>query len=84
MERGAHAPTPDGKVRYKVRIPQFSAGPLRVMAVAYKGRRFRQRPKQTMKHRRPGGYQRPALPRFLSPGDTIDVPVTLTNTTNTA
>ena len=23
-----------------------------------------------------------ALPRFMSPGDTIDVPVTLTNTTN--
>jgi len=68
-----------GKVRYKVRIPQFS-GAVRVMALAYKDDAFGSAEK-TMKVADPVVIST-ALPRFLSPGDTIDVPVTLTNTTN--
>ncbi|OUJ73064.1 alpha-2-macroglobulin family protein [Hymenobacter crusticola] len=67
-----------GKVRYKVRIPQFS-GAVRVMALAYKDDAFGSAEK-TMKVADPVVIST-ALPRFLSPGDTIDVPVTLTNTT---
>jgi uncharacterized protein YfaS (alpha-2-macroglobulin family) len=70
----------DGKVRYKVRVPQFS-GALRIMAVAYKDDAFGNA-EQLMKVADPVVIST-ALPRFLSPGDTIDVPVTLTNTTNT-
>jgi len=69
----------NGLVRYKVRLPQFS-GALRVMAVAYKDDAFANA-EQTMKVADPVVIST-ALPRFMSPGDTIDVPVTLTNTTN--
>ncbi|MVN77934.1 alpha-2-macroglobulin family protein [Hymenobacter sp. HMF4947] len=67
-----------GVVRYKVRVPQFS-GALRVMAVAYKDDAFGNA-EQTMRVADPVVIST-ALPRFMSPGDTIDVPVTLTNTT---
>ncbi|MDJ0365118.1 MG2 domain-containing protein [Hymenobacter sp. H14-R3] len=67
-----------GLVRYKIRVPQFS-GALRVMAVAYKDDAFGNA-EQTMKVADPVVIST-ALPRFMSPGDTIDVPVTLTNTT---
>ena len=67
-----------GRVRYRVRVPQFS-GALRVMAVAYKDDAFANA-EQTMKVADPVVIST-ALPRFMSPGDTIDVPVTLTNTT---
>jgi uncharacterized protein YfaS (alpha-2-macroglobulin family) len=68
----------NGLVQYKVRLPQFS-GALRVMAVAYKDDAFANA-EQTMKVADPVVIST-ALPRFMSPGDTIDVPVTLTNTT---
>ncbi|GAA3928257.1 alpha-2-macroglobulin [Hymenobacter algoricola] len=68
-----------GKVRYRVRIPQFS-GAVRIMAVAYKGEAFGSA-EQTMRIADPVVIST-SLPRFLSPGDTIDVPVTLTNTTS--
>ncbi|TDN37534.1 alpha-2-macroglobulin family protein [Hymenobacter sp. UV11] len=68
-----------GLVRYRVRVPQFS-GALRVMAVAYKDDAFANA-EQTMRVADPVVIST-ALPRFMSPGDTIDVPVTLTNTTN--
>ncbi|WP_133273919.1 alpha-2-macroglobulin family protein [Hymenobacter radiodurans] len=68
-----------GKVRYRVRVPQFS-GALRVMAVAYKGEAFGTA-EHTMRVADPVVIST-SLPRFLSPGDTIDVPVTLTNTTD--
>jgi len=71
----------NGLVQYKVRLPQFS-GALRVMAVAYKDDAFASA-EQTMKVADPVVIST-ALPRFMSPGDTIDVPVTLTNTTNKA
>ncbi|MEJ7663041.1 MAG: hypothetical protein WKG07_27590 [Hymenobacter sp.] len=54
-----------GKVRYRVRVPQFS-GALRVMAVAYKGRCVRGSPSTSMKRRRPGGHQHQPAP-FLEP-----------------
>ncbi|MBH8557506.1 alpha-2-macroglobulin family protein [Hymenobacter negativus] len=69
----------DGKVRYRVRVPQFS-GALRIMAVAYKDDAFGSA-EATMKVADPVVIST-ALPRFMSPGDTIDVPVTLTNTTS--
>lgn len=67
-----------GVANFEFDIPQFS-GELRLMAVAYKGNSF-------------GAAAKPltvadpivistALPRFLSPGDTVQVPVTLSNTT---
>ena len=67
-----------GEVKYTVDIPQFS-GQLRVMAVAYKGDAF-------------GSASQPmivadplvlstGLPRFASPGDTMLVPLTVSNTT---
>ncbi|WP_400192122.1 alpha-2-macroglobulin [Hymenobacter sp. B81] len=68
-----------GKVRVKMRVPQFS-GALRLMAVAYQGDAFGSAD-HTMRVADPVVIST-ALPRFLSPGDTIDVPVTLTNTTN--
>ncbi|MFC6226019.1 alpha-2-macroglobulin [Hymenobacter artigasi] len=68
----------EGKLRYRVRVPQFS-GALRIMAVAYKDDAFGSA-EFTMKVADPVVIST-ALPRFLSPGDTIDVPVTLTNTT---
>ncbi|AHJ96286.1 alpha-2-macroglobulin family protein [Hymenobacter swuensis] len=67
-----------GKVRYKLQIPQFS-GAIRIMAVAYKGDAFGSA-EHTMKVADPVVIST-TLPRFLSPGDTIDVPITLTNTT---
>jgi uncharacterized protein YfaS (alpha-2-macroglobulin family) len=69
----------DGKVRYKLRVPQFS-GALRIMAVAYKDEAFGSA-EHEMKVADPVVIST-ALPRFMSPGDTIDVPVTLTNTTS--
>ncbi|MBC6988180.1 alpha-2-macroglobulin family protein [Hymenobacter sp. BT491] len=68
-----------GKVRYRVRIPQFS-GAVRVMAAAYKDDAFGSA-ERTMRIADPVVIST-SLPRFLSPGDTIDVPVTLTNTTS--
>ena len=69
----------NGEAEFTVDIPQFS-GEIRLMAVSYKGQSF-------------GSAENkitvadpiiisPALPRFLSPGDTAYVPVTLSNTTD--
>lgn len=71
----------DGKVRYRLRVPQFS-GALRIMAVAYKDDAFGAA-EHELKVADPVVIST-ALPRFMSPGDTIDVPVTLTNTTGKA
>ena len=71
----------NGEAEFEFDIPQFS-GELRLMAVSYKGQSF-------------GGVDNTmtvadpivistALPRFLSPGDTVNVPVTLSNTTDKA
>lgn len=67
-----------GVLRYDIEVPQFS-GDIRVMAVAVKGRQFA------------GADQHmivadplvvtAGLPRALSPGDEVQVPVTVANTT---
>lgn len=75
---GEHKTDGNGEARISVQIPQFN-GAARLMAVAYSGERF-------------GGAEKkmtitddvvvmPALPRFLSPQDSVMLPVSLLNTT---
>ncbi|HWR32451.1 MAG TPA: MG2 domain-containing protein, partial [Chitinophagaceae bacterium] len=68
-----------GEATFEFDIPQFS-GELRLMAVSYKGQSFGAAD-NTMTVADPIVVST-ALPRFLSPGDTVYVPVTLTNTTD--
>jgi uncharacterized protein YfaS (alpha-2-macroglobulin family) len=70
-----------GEATFEVDIPQFS-GELRLMAVSYKGQRFGAT-SNTMTVADPIVIST-ALPRFLSPGDTVHVPVTISNTTDKA
>lgn len=70
-----------GNVRYDIDIPQFS-GDIRVMAVAYKDRAFGSADKH-IKVADPVVIST-ALPRFLSPGDEISMPVSVSNTTGNA
>lgn len=70
-----------GEGTFTIDIPQFS-GSLRVMAVAYKGKSFGSA-EQNMTVADPIVISS-GLPRFLSPGDTALVPVTLTNSTTAA
>ncbi len=67
-----------GTATFEFDIPQFS-GELRLMAVNYVNEKFGATDAY-MKVADPVVVS-VALPRFLSPGDEIDVPVTLTNTT---
>lgn len=67
-----------GEAVFEFDIPQFS-GEVRLMAVSYKNERFGSA-ETSMKVADPLVLST-ALPRFLSPRDTITVPVTLTNTT---
>lgn len=71
--------TSGGKASFTIDVPEFS-GALRVMAVAYKGKSFGSAEK-TMRVADPIVISS-AVPRFLSPGDALQMPVTLTNTTN--
>ncbi len=68
-----------GEASYTIDIPQFS-GDLRVMACAWSGNRFG----STDKHMKVADpiVISPSIPRFLSPGDTLVMPVTLSNTTS--
>jgi uncharacterized protein YfaS (alpha-2-macroglobulin family) len=68
-----------GIAEFEFDVPQFS-GELRLMAVSYKGQSFGAAD-NTMTVADPVVVST-ALPRFLSPGDTVNVPVTLTNTTD--
>ncbi|HUR66030.1 MAG TPA: MG2 domain-containing protein [Chitinophagaceae bacterium] len=68
-----------GVAEFEFDVPQFS-GELRLMAVSYKGNSFGAAD-NTMTVADPIVVST-ALPRFLSPGDTVNVPVTLTNTTD--
>lgn len=70
----------NGEVSFPVSIPQFS-GDLRIMAVAYKANQFGFSEKH-MKVADPVVIST-ALPRFLSPGDSIVSPVMLANTMKT-
>lgn len=67
-----------GEASFEFTIPQFS-GEVRLMAVAYKGQSFGS-DENTMIVADPIVIST-ALPRFLSPGDTVTAPVTLSNTT---
>ncbi len=69
----------NGKAKFDFDIPQFS-GELRIMVVGYKNDYFGSS-ETKMKVADPLVVTT-SLPRFLSPGDTITVPVTLANTTN--
>ncbi|WP_190300512.1 alpha-2-macroglobulin family protein [Rufibacter hautae] len=68
----------NGEATVKVKIPEFS-GAVRVMAVAYKENAFGSAEK-IMRVADPIVIST-ALPRFLSPKDTLLVPVTISNTT---
>ena len=68
-----------GEAEFEFDIPQFS-GEVRLMAVAYRNEQFGSR-EATMKVADPIVLSS-ALPRFLSPGDTVTMPVTITNTTD--
>lgn len=67
-----------GNLEYEVDIPQFS-GDLRIMATAYKEKAFGSA-SDNMKVADPLVIST-SIPRFLSPGDTLVMPVTITNTT---
>lgn len=71
----------NGEAKFDISIPGFS-GSLRMMAVAYKDERFGNA-EQQMRVADPLVIST-GLPRFLSPGDTISLPVTVTNTTKNA
>lgn len=71
----------NGEASFDFDIPQFS-GQLRLMAVAYKGVSFGSG-EQTMTVADPIVIST-ALPRFLSPKDTVLMPVTISNTTQNA
>ena len=70
-----------GNAEYEIDIPQFS-GDLRIMATAYKNQAFASA-NDNMKVADPLVIST-ALPRFFSPGDTVLVPVVMTNTTDKA
>ncbi len=71
-----------GEANFEFDIPQFS-GQVRLMAVAYKNESFGAA-SSAMTVADPIVLSS-ALPRFMSPGDTVTMPVTITNTTgNTA
>ncbi len=68
-----------GKAYYDIDIPEFS-GDLRIMAVAFKGKAFG----SSVEHMKVADpvVISTALPRFLSPKDTVEMGLTLSNTTN--
>ncbi len=70
-----------GEAEFEFDVPLFS-GEIRLMAVSYKGQSFGAG-ESTMTVADPIVIST-ALPRFLSPGDTVSVPVTLSNTTDKA
>lgn len=71
----------DGEATFTVDIPQFS-GDLRIMAVAYKDNRFGSA-NSNMKVADPIVIST-GIPRFLTPGDQVELPVNLSNTTKQA
>ncbi len=70
-----------GNANFDIAIPQFS-GSLRIMAVAHKDEKFASAEKNMTVA--DDIVVSTGLPRFLSPGDEIEVPVTLTNTTSSS
>ncbi len=78
---GIQTANASGEAVFNVPVPAFS-GSLQVMAVAYKGNQFGAA-SQDMKVVDPLIISA-ALPRFMSPKDTVQMPVTITNTTQQA
>ena len=68
-----------GNAVFEYDVPQFS-GEVRLMAVAFKDERFGNAEATTTVA--DPVVLSSSLPRFISPGDTVLVPVTITNTTN--
>jgi uncharacterized protein YfaS (alpha-2-macroglobulin family) len=68
----------DGQAKFRIPVPKFS-GEIRLMAVGYRDNIFGSA-ESAIKIADPLVIST-ALPRFLSPGDSIMVPVTITNTT---
>jgi alpha-2-macroglobulin len=68
----------NGRVKYEIDIPQFS-GDIRVMALAHKNKSFGSGDKH-IKVADPVVIS-VALPRFLSPGDEMTMPISVSNTT---
>lgn len=68
----------NGKLEYTIDIPQFS-GDLRIMAIAFKDDAFGNG-QDNMKVADPIVIS-PGIPRFLSPKDTLIMPVAISNTT---
>lgn len=68
----------NGEAEVTLELPEFN-GELRLMAIAFKGDRFGSA-QRAMKVSDPVVIT-PALPRFLSPGDSIVMPLTAFNTT---
>ena len=68
-----------GEADFEFDIPQFN-GQIRLMAVAFKDEKFGSGENTTTVA--DPVVLSSALPRFMSPGDTVSVPVTMTNTTN--
>lgn len=71
----------NGEVRVTVPVPQFN-GSARLMAVAYTGRRFGSTSKSMTITDDVVLF--PAAPRFLSPNDSLSLPISLMNTTTNA
>ena len=78
---GVQKTNSSGEARFAIDVPQFS-GEIRLMAVAYKDEKFGSG-ESNMTVADPIVIST-GLPRFMSPGDTITVPVTLSNTTKNA
>jgi alpha-2-macroglobulin len=78
---GVQKANSSGEVNFEFDVPQFS-GEIRLMAVAYKDEQFGAG-ETNMTVADPVVIST-GLPRFLSPGDTVTVPVTLSNTTKNA
>jgi uncharacterized protein YfaS (alpha-2-macroglobulin family) len=75
---GVQKTNSSGEANFSFDVPQFS-GEIRLMAVAYQNERFGSA-ESTITVADPIVIST-GLPRFMSPGDTITVPVTLSNTT---
>lgn len=70
-----------GEAEFEFDIPQFS-GQVRLMAVAYKNESFGS--KEARMTVADPIVLSSALPRFMSPGDTVTMPVTISNTTGSS
>jgi uncharacterized protein YfaS (alpha-2-macroglobulin family) len=71
----------DGAVTHSLRLPDFQ-GALRIVAVGNRDRSFGTG--TAMTRVRGPLVLTPTLPRFLSPGDTVEIPLTVRNDTPTA